>query len=141
MIKELDVDELQAQLDLANEENYEKALNQLDRWIEVLAINGPDGLVDVYSEMVDFLKIAPKDLAENKENSPSDVLESLDILSAQCGIPRIRTPNKRRIKAFILSAVALGLGSCFHSDCKDICPEDTALHSFPEEGHGPNPFE
>ena len=29
------------------------------------------------------------------------VRESVEILSAQCGIPRIRTPNKRRILNFL----------------------------------------
>lgn len=32
------------------------------------------------------------------------------------------------------------LSGCNHKKCEELCPSDTTLHSFPEAGHGPNPF-
>lgn len=132
MVVKIDDKKWESAMDLANSENYQTTLDHLESWTETLATFGPESLPKVYAEMVEFLKITPKDLAENKATNPTEVLESLDILSAQCGNARIRTPHKRRIKAFILGILSMGLVSCAHSF--SFCETD---HSCPEEGHGP----
>ena len=91
MVVKIDDKKWESAMDLANSENYQTTLDHLESWTETLATFGPESLPRVYGEMVEFLKITPKDLAENKATNPTEVLESLDILSAQCGNARIRT--------------------------------------------------
>ena len=47
------------------------------------------------------MKARTKTVKKGKDLTIEEVREALNILSAQCGIPRIRNPNKKTILAFL----------------------------------------
>ena len=107
----------------ANLVQYEEALERVEGWQDDLARVGPDHLPCLYGEMIDFLKVEFNDVRVD------EVMDSVDILSAQCGNAKIRTENKGRIKAFIAMLVGAVLPN---SSCTKF-----ADHSCPSVGHGP----